>query len=173
MTEMKNTVAFVAAVSGTGKTTLIEAVIKFLKAGGCRVAAVKHAGHAVEVDRRGSDSWRFSRAGSDVTVLAAEGTVSVTRTVSTNGFEVAIEEASGDSDIVLVEGYKEMALPKIELYRSDLSPGLYCRSEAYKDPDLIAVASDVPLDVDVPVLDLNDPEKVGEFIVEWFKGSEQ
>jgi molybdopterin-guanine dinucleotide biosynthesis protein B len=65
------------------------------------------------------------------------------------------------------------------LYRSDLSPGLYCRSKIYKDPDLIAVASDVPLEIEVPVLDLNDPEAVGEFIVERFglkssgKGCEQ
>ncbi len=65
------TIAFVASSSGMGKTSLMEAVLTLLKAKGYMVGAVKHSGHNVAMDREGSDSWRFRRAGSDVGFAAA------------------------------------------------------------------------------------------------------
>ena len=163
-----NTVAFVASVSGAGKTTLMEAVIKRLKAKDLRVGAVKHSNHAARVDRPGSDSWRFGEAGSEVTVLAALGTLTVMRKRRGDELVEVLLEASRDTDIVLVEGFREMNLPKIEVFRSGVSSFLYCRQKDFKDPDLVAVASDIPLDLDVPILDLNDPDSVCDFIMERF-----
>ena len=153
-----NVVAFIAGRSGTGKTTLMEALVTALKGKGYLVGTVKHSGHEAAMDREGSDSWRFTHAGADITVLAAKGQLAVFR---------AINQPSLD-DIVLVEGFKEMPVPKIEVYRSGHSDGLYSRGDKDPDPYLIAVASDTPLDIDVPVLNLNDPDEVCEFIVRKF-----
>jgi len=166
MRDEPKVVAFVAAQSGTGKTTLIEELVPRLKEKGYRVGAVKHSGHVAAFDREGSDSWRFTRAGADVTVLAAKGQLAVLRAIETPSFDDALLEASSGTDIVLVEGFKEMSVPKIEIFRSGHSEELHCRRDGYSDPYLIAVASDIPLDVDVPVLNLNDPKEVCAFIVE-------
>ena len=60
-----------AAYSGTGKTTLIEKLVMTLKAQGCRIAVIKHDAHRFEIDREGKDSWRFTRAGADITLLSS------------------------------------------------------------------------------------------------------
>jgi molybdopterin-guanine dinucleotide biosynthesis protein MobB len=168
MNERSNVVAFIAARSGTGKTTLMEALVTLLKEKGYRVGAVKHSGHEADVDKEGSDSWRFTRAGSDVSVLAAKGQLAVLRAIKEPSIDDALEAAAVGTDIVLVEGFKEMSVPKIEVYRSGHSDTLHCRQKDYWDPNLVAVASDIPLEADVPVLDLNDPGEVFEFVVERF-----
>ena len=173
MKERSKTVAFIAARSGTGKTTLIQGLIIRLKKQNYRVGTVKHTRHEASLDREGSDSWRFTQAGSDVTVLAAMGQLHVMRAMAQTSLDAVLLEASTGTDIVLVEGFKEMPVPKIEVYRAGHSEELFCRSKENTDPDLVAVASDTPLDLDVPVLDLNDPDEICEFIVERFvKGRE-
>jgi molybdopterin-guanine dinucleotide biosynthesis protein MobB len=168
MKDESKVVAFIAARSGTGKTTLMEALVTRLKEKGYRVGTVKHSTHKAVVDREGSDSWRFTRVGTDVTVLAAKGQLVVFRAIEQPSLDDALLEASSGTDIVLVEGFKEMSVPKIEVYRSGHSGKLHCRGEEYTDPYLVAVASDIPLELDVPVLDLNEPDEVCEFIIERF-----
>jgi molybdopterin-guanine dinucleotide biosynthesis protein MobB len=68
-----------------------------------------------------------------------------------------------------VEGFRGSSLPKIEVHRKDFRRALICRGER-NDPGLAAVASDEPLDLDVPVLDLNDPEAIAEFIASLLSG---
>ena len=60
------------APSGTGKTTLLENVIKDLAARGLRVAVLKHDAHRLELDKQGKDTWRFRQAGAWRTVIAGE-----------------------------------------------------------------------------------------------------
>ena len=168
MKSVSKTVAFVASKSGAGKTTIIESVLNRLNRKGYRVGVIKHAGHDASIDKEGSDSWRFTQAGSVVTVLASMKQLAVLRAVDEPSLENALHEASSGTDIVLVEGFKEMKVPKIEVFRSKVTRELCCRGTGTADPDLVAVASDVPLDVDVPLLDLNDPREVCEFIIERF-----
>ncbi len=68
---------------------------------------------------------------------------------------------------MLTEGFKKSAMPKIELHRRERSQTLLCRGEEH-DPSLLAVASDEPLELDVPILDLNNAGEVAEFIVATF-----
>jgi molybdopterin-guanine dinucleotide biosynthesis protein MobB len=164
----KPVVALVASTSGTGKTTLLEGLIGKLKSRGYRVGVVKHSIHEAALDREGSDSWRFQKAGADVTVLAAKGQLAVMRTGKDPSPHDALLEASSHADIVLVEGFREIPIPKIEVYRSGHSGELFCRGRGIPDPLLAAVASDVPLDLDVPVLDLNNHEEICGFIVDRF-----
>jgi len=161
-------VAFVASNSGAGKTTLLEGVVKELKGKGYRVGVVKHSIHNAGLDREGSDSWRISKAGADVTVLAAGDQVAVVRNVDDLSMDTVLKEASSHTDIVLLEGFRGMDVPKIEVFRSGHSKMLHCRDLDEPDAFLAAVASDIPLDLDVPVLDLNNPEEVCEFIIERF-----
>jgi molybdopterin-guanine dinucleotide biosynthesis protein MobB len=72
-----------------------------------------------------------------------------------------------DVDIVLTEGFKKSSMPKIELHRQERSATLICRGVEH-DPTLQAVASDEPLDLDVPVLDLNNTSAITDFIEERF-----
>lgn len=168
---MKNSqrvIALVAAASGAGKTTLMEGIIKGLKSRGYRVGVVKHSIHDAAMDREGSDSWRLHQAGADVTVLAARGQLAVLRNMKNPSLQTALQEASPHTDIVLVEGFRDMEIPKIEVFRSGCCREMHCRGKGEPDPFLAAVASDVPLDLDVPVLDLNNPDEVCEFIIQRF-----
>lgn len=77
--------------------------------------------------------------------------------------EELISTYFNDCDIVLTEGFKKSSMQKIELHRRERSATLLCRGEEH-DPSLVAVASDEPLDLDVPLLDLNDAKAVADFI---------
>jgi len=81
--------------------------------------------------------------------------------------EDLLAEFFKDVDIVLVEGFKTSSLPKIEVHRTERSADLLCRGKEH-DPMLLAVASDEPLVLDVPRLDINDPDAVADFIQRTF-----
>jgi molybdopterin-guanine dinucleotide biosynthesis protein MobB len=131
---------------------------------GHRVGALKHGPDGFEIDRPGKDTHRFTAAGADTTVIASSEKVAMVHRLPG---EVPVEELLArhfpEADIVLVEGFKGSALPKIEVHRAGVSGGLVCRG-AVNDPALVAVASDGPLDVDVPVLPLGDPSAVADFL---------
>lgn len=161
MTTHPPAVAFVAP-SGTGKTTLVEAVIGVLRARGRRVGALKHDAHDFTIDHPGKDSHRFTRAGAATCVIASASQVAIVRkTEEAWSLERVLATAFADEDVVLVEGFKTSDLPKIEVHRAATGRDLLTRGE---DPTLRAVASDEPLDLDVPRLDLNRPEEVADFV---------
>lgn len=158
-------VAFVAK-SNTGKTTLLEKVIQELTGRGYRVGAIKHDAHSFEIDHPGKDSYRLAAAGADIMLITSPEKLALIRGHSgTPPLETLIETYFGDVDIVLTEGFKRSALPKIEVHRAERSSTLLCRGEE-DDPALLAVASDERLELDVPVLDLNDPVQVADFVEE-------
>lgn len=156
-------VSFVAK-SGTGKTTLLENVISELKRRGYRVGVIKHDAHRFDIDHPGKDSYRLTAAGADTMLISsAEKLALVKRHTSHPPVEELITTYFPDVDIVLTEGFKKGGLPKIELYRAARSSSLICRGEEH-DPTLLAIASDVPLDCDVPVLDLNNQIQIADFV---------
>ncbi|MBU5613053.1 molybdopterin-guanine dinucleotide biosynthesis protein B [Geomonas azotofigens] len=160
-------VSFVAK-SGTGKTTLLEKVIVHLKARGYKVGVIKHDAHRFDIDHPGKDSHRLTAAGADTMLISSpEKLAIVKKHTQSPPIEELIETYFSDMDIVVTEGFKKSGMPKIEVNRQERSTTLLCRGEAY-DPTLIAVASDAELDLDVPVLDLNDPSAVADFIEETF-----
>jgi len=156
-------VAFVAK-SNTGKTTLLEKVILELKKRGYRIGAIKHDAHSFDIDHPGKDSHRLAAAGADTMVITSPEKIAMIKKHSeAPSLEHLIEAYFGDVDIVLTEGFKRSSLPKIEVHRAERSPTLLCRGEE-NDPNLLAVASDESLDLDVPVLDINNPAQVADFI---------
>ncbi len=157
------TVSFVAK-SGTGKTTLLEKVIAELKQRGYRVGVIKHDAHRFEIDHPGKDSHRLTAAGADTMLIASpEKLALIKQHAEAPPVEELIATYFSDVDLILTEGFKKSGLPKIELHRAERSATLLCRG-ANHDPSLIAVASDEPLELDVPVLDLNDPARVADFV---------
>jgi molybdopterin-guanine dinucleotide biosynthesis protein MobB len=160
-------VSFVAK-SGTGKTTLLEKVITHLKGLGYKVGVVKHDAHRFDIDHPGKDSYRLTAAGADTMLICSPDKLAMVKkhTVSPT-IEELLEEYFSDVDIVLTEGFKKSSMPKIELHRRERSATLLCRGDEH-DLTLVAVASDEPLDLDVPVLDLNDAVMVAQFIEQHF-----
>lgn len=163
---MKPAVVSVAAKSGTGKTTLVVKLISELKRRGYRIGAVKHDGHGFSMDKEGKDSWRFTEAGSDITMVTSRDKIAMIRQ-NPDRQEPPLDETIaryfGDVDIVITEGFKKNTLPKIEVHRRECRSQLLYRGENH-DPALLAVASDEPLDLDVPVFDLNDAHGLCDLI---------
>ena len=131
----------VVAYSGTGKTTLLEKLIAELKSRGLRVAVIKHDAHEFDIDHEGKDSWRFTRAGADVTVVASESKAAImeNRPVSLEGLLDKIT----DVDVILAEGYKSGHWPKIAVKRAATGkplplPAEECFAIVTDDPELTA-----------------------------------
>ncbi|MSM40504.1 MAG: molybdopterin-guanine dinucleotide biosynthesis protein B [Geobacter sp.] len=162
-------VSFVAK-SGTGKTTLLEKVIAELKRRGHRVGAIKHDAHRFDIDHPGKDSHRLTAAGADTMLITSpEKLALIKRHQEQPAIEELLATYCADLDIVLTEGFKRSSLPKIEVHRQERSARLLCRDEEF-DPTLVAVASDAPLELDVPVLDINNPGQVADFIEQGIMG---
>ncbi len=158
-------VAFIAR-SGTGKTTLIEKILPELAARGYRAGAIKHDAHRFDIDHPGKDSHRLTVAGAQTMVItSAEKLALVKKHGGSPPAEELLRDYFPDVDIVLVEGFSQSGLPKIEIHRKEKNAPLICRGEN-PDPALIAVASDEPLEVDVPVLELSAPRRIADFIEE-------
>lgn len=138
--------------SDVGKTTLLEKLIPELKRRGYRVATVKHHAHpGFDIDQPGKDTWRHAEAGSDHVVIAAPDKVASIRRVDREPTLDEIATTIRDVDIILTEGYKRAGKPKIEVVRSARSAEVICTAE-----ELIALATDVRLELDVPQYDLDD-----------------
>ena len=156
-------VAFIAR-SGTGKTTLMERVLPELLNRGFRVGAMKHDAHRFDIDHPGKDSHRLTAAGAGTMLItSAEKLALVKKHLESPPPEELLQAYFSDMDLVLVEGFSRSGFPKIELHRKGKNDPLICRGENH-DPGLMAVASDEPLELDVPVLNLNEPRSVADFI---------
>lgn len=147
----------IAAWSGTGKTTLLKALIPELCARGIRPGIIKHTHHNMDVDKPGKDSYELRKAGAAQTLVASQQRWALmTETPEEPALDLAYLASRMDSsklDIILVEGFKHEPTAKIVLFRSAAGHDV---SELVLDEHTIAVASDIALKVNVPTLDLND-----------------
>lgn len=159
-----------AAYSGTGKTTLLVQLIPLLRQQGLRLALIKHAHHAFDIDQPGKDSYRLREAGAGQ-VLIASSQRSALITENIHPQEPRLEDLLGrldisQTDLILVEGFRHVAFPKIELHRQALNkPWLHT-----EDDSIIAIACDQPADTDskLPQLDLNRPGEIVSFIMKHY-----
>lgn len=150
----------ISGVKNSGKTTLITKLIPILKGKGLKVATIKHDGHDFAPDVPGTDTDLHHRAGAYGTAVFSEQRFMVVK--ETSGItEQELKEQFPEADLILLEGFKHSSYPKMELVRSGNSTEPVCKPE-----QLLAVLSDfVPeCEPDVPVMDLNDTEKIAEFL---------
>lgn len=150
--------------SNSGKTTLIERVIPELVRAGYKVATVKHAGHGFDLDTEGKDSWRHKRAGASSVIVMSKGSLAMFADVPE---QMKVEEVRDrfldhSYDLIVAEGWKSEGYAKIVVVREQVG-------EVPISPDgLLAVVSDKPVDMQVPVLDLNDAAGVATLIMKHF-----
>lgn len=158
--------------SDSGKTTLLEKLVKELRNRGYRIATIKHDAHSFEIDHEGKDSWRHKRAGANMTLISSPSKMAmVADTDHDHTLSELRDKFIADVDLILSEGYKRETHPKIEVFRSDLNRELLCQ----EDDNLVAIAGDPSDPPDgVPVFDLNRPEALCDFIeAKFIKAVEQ
>ncbi|WP_404972950.1 bifunctional molybdopterin-guanine dinucleotide biosynthesis adaptor protein MobB/molybdopterin molybdotransferase MoeA [Vibrio campbellii] len=156
-----------AAYSGTGKTTLLEALLPKLTEAGLRIGMLKHAHHNFDVDQPGKDSHRLRKAGASQMLISSRNRFALmTETPeSESEFDYLLTRFDEDKlDVVLVEGCKNIAFPKIELHREEVGkPWLHPNDE-----NIIAIASDSgELDSELPQMNINDLEAIAQFVIQY------
>jgi len=146
--------------SESGKTTLLEGLITELKQRGYRVAIIKHAAEDFELDTVNKDSWRFSRAGSEVSAISSAHKLAVIKNLEHDlGPQELAQFIFTDYDLILTEGFKQSNHPKIEVHRKEQGKELLSSPQ-----QLLAVVTDEPLDVDVPQFARDETEKIVDLI---------
>ena len=152
-----------AGYSGSGKTTLIEQLIPLFVARGVSVSLIKHAHHTFEVDQPGKDSFRHRKAGCTEVLVSSSrrwALMHELRGAPEPPLEDLVEQLS-PCDLLLVEGFKREAIPKLEVYRAEVGEPLIHPH----DRNVVAVASDGHVETTLPRLDLNTPAAIAEFIL--------
>ena len=149
-----------AGWSGSGKTTLIEKLLPALAARGLTVSTIKNTHHSVDLDRPGKDTHRHREAGAVEVMLASTARFALLReTPQPLGLD-SLARRMAPVDLILVEGFKTDALPKIEVYRAALGkPRLWPDT-----PGIVAVAADEVAE-GLPWLGINDAEGLADRIV--------
>ncbi len=158
-----------AAFSGSGKTTLIRKLIPELNARGIRASVVKHAHHEFDIDYPGKDSFELRKAGADqVLVGSGKRWAMVVETPLEEEADLATFLARlelSHSDVVLVEGFRHIRFPKIEIYRHELERDLFYPH----DESIIAVATDnseIFAD-NISTIALDRTDKLADFVVDY------
>lgn len=162
-----------AAFSGTGKTTLLTQLIPELRRRGCEIAVIKHAHHLFDIDKPGKDSYQLREAGATQMLIASSRMSALMDTRAIASEEPRLADLlpridSRDLDIILVEGFKHEAIPKIELHRPSLGHPLLHE----QDDAIIAIASDEIMAANseqLTQLDLNDVNAIADFIQQYIK----
>ena len=158
-----------AAFSGTGKTTLLLKLLPKLRAQGLRVGMIKHAHHSFEIDQSGKDSYELRKAGAEKILVASRQRWAMmveTPDQDEPQLDRLLENLPQEGlDLLLVEGFKHVSFPKVELHRPVLKRPLLFPD----DPSIVAIASDAPLNrpTHLPILNLNDLDEILSFILRW------
>jgi len=152
--------------SQSGKTMLVEQLIRELKKRGHRIAALKHSHCGIEIDHPGKDTWKFTQAGSDTVCISSPDKLAFIKNLNR---ELKVEEITpilgSEFDLVLAEGFKKSEIRKIEVHRKELGDDLICSPE-----ELSAIVTDSPTDTliadgfKLPVFRWSDTAAIADFI---------
>jgi molybdopterin-guanine dinucleotide biosynthesis adapter protein len=153
----------IAGWSGSGKTTLLEKLIPALTARGLKVAVIKHAHHGFDIDKPGKDSYRHREAGAVEVLLSCNDRWALMHERRDEA-EPTLAELLGHlspCDLVLIEGFKQEPVPKLEVYRpAHGKPPLFGERD-----DIVGVATDGEVQTSLPVLPLNDIAAIADFVI--------
>lgn len=148
----------------SGKTGLTVRIVEELTRRGWRISTIKHAHHAFDIDKEGTDSFRHREAGAtEVAIVSGNrwALMHELRDEAEPDFNAVIDRLS-PCDLIIVEGYKAENHPKIETRRRDAKDQ---SSLAEKDPTIVAIAADYPIDnAPIPVFDLDDTRAIADFV---------
>lgn len=157
-----------AGFSGSGKTSLVERLIPLMRLKGLRVSVVKHAHHRFDIDQVGKDTYRHREAGAFEVVVASNKRLALMREFEQDSqlsVHQLIAELDARVDWVMVEGFKEAALQKIEVWRAQSKQAVRYPDDAF----IVAIATDSPEQLPqatlLPVLDLNDAAALADWLI--------
>lgn len=163
---MKNTskspIISIVGASGAGKTTLIEKLLPEIKRLGLKVGTIKHDVHGFEMDKPGKDSWRHKQAGAAVSIISSPFQIGMVMDVDHDHSPEELSKFFPNVDIILTEGYKRKGSSKVEVFRPDghdREP--LCRDDRH----LIALVSDIPINLGVPRFTLDDIKGLADFLI--------
>jgi len=157
-------ISIVATKSETGKTTLIEALIPILKEKNYNIGVLKHDAHNFEIDKEGKDSYRFVKAGADKMVISSKEKIAMIEKTKEEKDVEEILELFIDMDLVIIEGYKNNGYPKIEVHRKEIDSKLLYENANVDKTKFLAIATNEKLNLNIEQLDINDVNKIAEFI---------
>jgi molybdopterin-guanine dinucleotide biosynthesis adapter protein len=155
-----------AGWSGSGKTTLIKKLIPSLIARGSSVSTLKHAHHGFDLDQPGKDSFFHRAAGATEVIISSARRWAVLHELREEPeWDLpALVAKMSPVDLVLVEGFKRDAFPKLEIHRAANGKPLIHPD----DPHIVAIAADIALpQAKIPVIDLNDVEAIADLLLKY------
>ena len=159
---MSRVINIVGYKSNVGKTFVMEGLIKELKNRGLSIATIKHDVHGFDIDKKGKDTYKHREAGSETVIISSPKRFAMIKEVKEEVDLKDLINLAKDKDIILVEGYKNSSLRKIEVYRKGFSDKIISSKEK-----LIAIASDDDLDIDdILVIKKDDFKKLVDLILE-------
>ena len=161
----------IAGYSGSGKTTLLEKLIPQFTARGLKVSVIKHAHHGFDIDRPGKDSYRHREAGATEVLLSCNDRWALMHERRDEG-EISLDELISrlaPCDLVLIEGFKQEPVPKLEVYRPENGkPPLFPERN-----DIVALATDDEITTTLPKLPLNDVSAIADFVMNYLQLQER
>jgi len=157
---MEPNIISVAGRSGSGKTTFLEKLIPILKGRGHRIGVLKHAHCGFVMDKKGKDSWRHKNAGAAATLVISPGGIALVkdREYASIG---EVRHYLSDMDLIIVEGFKNADLPKLEIFRDGSG---HAEPLFLEDRNLVGFITDTHHRPDVPIFGLDDVDMVSDFI---------
>lgn len=165
---MAQNVFGISGWKNSGKTTLTSALIKELSERGYCVSSVKHAHHNVDVDQEGTDSFKHRAAGASEVMLASANRFALMHEIAKEEGEFELGELlekMSKVDVILVEGFKSSDIPKIQTIRQ---VGLN-NNGPQKMHNIVAYATDMHLDTELPVLDIDNVSLIADFIIDYLE----
>ena len=154
--------------SGAGKTTLVERLIPLLRSLGLRVSVVKHARHGFDIDTPGKDTYRHREAGAFEVVVASTQRLALLREFE-QPCELTVHQLIAELydgvDWVLVEGFRNADLPKIEVWRAASGKGVVYPGDHFVAAIATDSPSELPTSTGLPVFDLNNPQAVADWLL--------
>jgi molybdopterin-guanine dinucleotide biosynthesis protein MobB len=157
-----------AGWSGSGKTTLCTKLIENFTKIGIKVGTLKHAHHKFELDKPGKDSFNLRQAGARPMIISSKERFALIQENDGDEekslfqmLEIFAKEPINQCDIIIVEGYKNEPIPKIEVYRPDINKPLLYK----EDNNIFAIASDIKIESSIPSFDLNNINSISDFII--------
>ena len=153
-----------AGWSGSGKTTLIKKLIPSLIARGSSVSTLKHAHHGFDLDQPGKDSFFHRAAGATEVIISSARRWAILHELREKPeWDLpALVAKMSPVDLVLVEGFKRDAFPKLEIHRAANGKPLIHPD----DPHIVAIAADIALpQAKIPVIDLNNVEAIADLLL--------
>ena len=152
--------------SGMGKTTLLERLVPVLIERGMSVSLIKHSHKAIEIDRPGKDSFRLREAGCQEVLLLGQDRWALMHELR-GADEPPLEYLVGRlqrCDLALIEGFKQGAFPKLEVWR----PALDRRPLWPEWSGIVGLATDEPerAPLGVPILPLGQTRAIADFVIE-------